>query len=223
MNILIVNPNTSSKITERIQKEANQYITKDVSIKTVHVNQGKEAIETYMDEYLAVSQILKTIENESFDVLIIGCAGDPELHVLREYLDVPVLSLMETSMVMSSFYTDQFAVISTGNDEDHRVFRRLARCYGCENKLAKVIPLNCGVLGVDNLEDRVLDEINKLKKEYGVGAVIFGCAAFSGWGSIMSSKTGIEVMDGVSEAIRMAKVMFEGGQIKHGKRISQNT
>lgn len=216
MNILMINPNTSSFISKKMNDEAQNYIEKNgfenLKIDVVNAPYGVDGIETYIHEHNAVNAMMDYLDECQilYDGLIIGCAGDPGLEVLREKLDIPVVSLMNSSMIMSNLYSDTFSIISTGDESDIYIFKKLARVYGFENKLVSVNYLNIGVGAIDGITEEIISEkIKNLKRSEGIGVVILACAAFAGLSKKFSDETNVHVMDGISQSIALIKSMVE--------------
>ena len=88
MKILIINPNTSVSITERIRHTAEQYVSNETLIEVVNVSFGLTAIEGHIDGAIAQIAVLeKLIEHmNSYDAAVIACAGDEALWAAIEIL-----------------------------------------------------------------------------------------------------------------------------------------
>jgi len=211
MRILLINPNTSIEITGRLAEESKHYALGDDQVIVTQVPFGVEGIESFLQEHEAVNGLFAVLEHEDLervDGLVIACAGDPGLHVLRETYDFPVTGLMEASLTMSIPYGYKVGVISTGDEVDDFVFSRLANLYGLGDRLKVVHHLNVGVAGVSfDMIDRLEEVVNKMAKEEGIHCVILTCAAFAGMGRVLTERTGVRVMDGVGEAIGLVRTM----------------
>ena len=85
--------------------------------------------------------------------------------------------------------------------------------YGAAERLASVEYLGTGVLGVpDHITDEISEKIDACIKKEGVGAVLLGCAAFSGLSEELSKKHGIFVSEGIGPAIMTLKMLIERKQ-----------
>ena len=212
MKILIINPNSSQIITNTIYNEAKKFQNMNEEISVKKAETGPKAIETNYDEVIGSTFVINKFrkEEEKYDAGIIGCFSDPGLDAVREIVNIPVVGMAESAIHMACLHGSRFSFIATGDAGDISVFYEIARRYGVESRLASV---RC--LSVE------MEEINKSKKELiktniercvyedGANVVILGCAAFAGFGEILTSEMKIPVFDGVKESISFAKMLVD--------------
>ena len=73
MRLLVINPNTTASMTEKIGIAARRAATPGTEIVATNPPQGPVSIEGYYDEALAVPGILQTMRNTpDFDAVIIA-------------------------------------------------------------------------------------------------------------------------------------------------------
>ena len=212
IKVLIINPNSTDEITERIQREAGALSNDGLAIEVVSSRKGPEAIVTSYDEVRAAYYVLEELSRRSgeYDAAVIACASDPGLQAARELLTVPVTGIFESGAYACNMHGGRFSVIGSCDWADIPCFHEVARRYGLHDHLASVKYIDTGVCGVDMSALPLLDEkIEEAKLLDGASAVLLGCAAFAGFGAELSRKHGIYVTDGICEAVLAAKSMVK--------------
>src|ERR1700748_951462 len=118
MRICVINPNTTSSMTDQIAAAARSVAGPDTDIVAVTSTMGPASIESHYDEALAVPGVLDAIltsqssENPS-DAYLLACFGDPGLDAAREIATGPVIGIAESAMHPASMWGRGFSVVTT--------------------------------------------------------------------------------------------------------------
>lgn len=212
MKILMFNPNTSKEVTEKMKIEAQKYENENLIIDVKMASMGPEGIENSYDQVIAayvVVEEFKKLEDE-YDAFVIGCFADPGLEAAKSILKVPVIGMFEAAIYEASLRGSKFSTLGTGDSNEIAAVIKSAREYGLSDRLASANCLGIGVAGVtEDTKDVVKEEIQKYVSEDGAGTIILTCAAFSGYGSVLTKELGINVIDGIKTSIYFAKMMVE--------------
>lgn len=212
MKVLIINPNSSEKVTEKIRKEAQRSAGDDIEAHVITSVNGPVVIESSYDEVVAAFHTVNELKKreKDFDAAIIACASDPGLSAAKEQLTIPVIGIFEAAVHVCNILGNYFSVIGSCGQEDIAAFRETVRHYGYESRLSSVKYLGVGVSGINNACEESLKEcISKAKYSEGVNGIILGCAAFSGMGHKLTEEYGIYVTDGIADALYMAEMMVK--------------
>ena len=114
MRLLVINPNTTASMTEKIGIAARRAATPGTEIVATTPPQGPVSIEGYYDEALAVPGILQMMRNTpDFDAVIIACFDDTGIDAARCLTDVPVLGIGEAAYHFASMLSNKFSVVTT--------------------------------------------------------------------------------------------------------------
>ena len=100
MKILVINPNTSKLVTEKVANKIRQIARPDVQADVIQIEHGPESLESYYDESLATPytiQAVKKANEDGYDAIILAAFCDPGLEALKEISSVPVYGIEETS------------------------------------------------------------------------------------------------------------------------------
>lgn len=217
IKILVINPNATESITERILMEAKKLETDRLSVDSVTSFRGPKAIVSSADEITAAYHVLEELKERegTYDAAVIACASDPGLTAAREIIKAPVTGIFESAAYVCNMHGGRFSVIGSCDWQDIPCFTETAKRYSMDGHLASVKYIGTGVCGVDGSCIPLLDEkIEEAKNKDGASAVLLGCAAFAGMGDMLTKKHGIYVSDGICEAVAMAKMLVEIGQVR---------
>ncbi|ADE57946.1 MULTISPECIES: aspartate/glutamate racemase family protein [Aminobacterium] len=218
MRILIINPNSSLEMTEAIHKSACGFAKGDFEVVTLHIPESSPFVATYEDHARAASGMMKIIRdnNDDFDAFVIACHGDPNLDLMKEICDKPVVGIAEASMKMATMLGDRFSVISPveRNIPNKRV---LIEKYHLEGYLASIRAPQKEDEG-KNEEQRLMGAARKAIDEDMAEVIVLGCAGFAGLDKSMEKELGVPVLDGVVCALIVASGMVRYGVSTSKKR-----
>jgi allantoin racemase len=199
MKILIINPNSDIETNRIMQKKANSFVNGTYEVECVNVKNAPKLVSSYEDYAKATPEMIDIVRNsgDKYDAFIVACHSDPNLDVLREITDKPVVGIAEASMKFASMQGNSFAVISPSKKSISKKFA-LARKYHC-NDLLKIIKVSKS----DN-EDDLLEASRMAVEEGNVDVIVLGCANYAGADKYIEKQLGIPVLDGVACALIMA-------------------
>lgn len=210
MKILIINPNSDLEMTEAIQRTAENFVQGEIEILCQPTPGAPKFIETHEDEFLAAPGMMDLIrknENEC-DAFVIACHCDPNLDVLKEITQKPVVGIGESSMRIACMVGHRFSIIQT-TEESVPLKEALVRKYQLQDALASV--------RAPKLEHQKMDEDEKFMataraaiKEDKADVIVLGCAGLTGMDKRLQKKLGIPVLDGVVCGLIMATVLIKG-------------
>ncbi len=217
MRIRIVNPNTTTSMTEKIAATARAVAAPDTEIEAVNPADGPVSIEGQYDEAHALPGLLALIregEARGADGFIIACADDPGLFAAREVASGPVVGITEAAIKMATVIGNGFSIVTTVK-RDIPAFRTLAQRYGTERFLRSVRAAGIAVLDLENpasgARDRVLAEVSRAVEDDGAETIILGCAGMTDLAAWLTSEIGVPVIDGVAAAVKLIEALCDLG------------
>ena len=116
MKILIVNPNSTASMTEKIVSSARQVVSPNVELISCTAQGTPVSIEGHYDEAMSVPALLKEVvhaEQESIDGVVVACFDDPGIGACREVFTGPVLGICEAGMKAATMLSTSFSVVTT--------------------------------------------------------------------------------------------------------------
>src|ERR1700736_1259972 len=173
MRILVVNPNTTAAMTEKIGRAARAVAASGTEIIAVNPADGPLSIEGYYDEAFSVPGLLAEIaKGEALGVSahIIACFDDTGLEAARSLASAPVIGIGEAAFHLASMLGHRFSVVTTLSRSIAAIETNLMK-YGLAGRCAKVRASEVPVLALDdpasNASALISAEIDRSKREDG--------------------------------------------------------
>lgn len=215
MRLLVVNPNTTASMTEKIGRAARRVALPGTEIVAVNPAHGPASIEGYYDEAMSLAGLLDIIgASPDHDAVIIACFDDTGLDAARCLTDKPVIGIGEAAYHMASMISNKFSVVTTLARSVPALEHNLHR-YGLMVRCARVRSSEVAVL---ELEEPGSDACNRISAEIGravaedrAEAIVLGCAGMTDLADALAAEHGLPVLDGVTCAVGMAQAMVRTG------------
>ena len=217
MEILVVNPNITASMTEKIGAAARAAASPGTTITAVNPATGPESIEGFYDEALAVPGLLVEIaKGEARGVAghVIACFDDTGLDAARALARAPVVGIGEAAFHVASLIAGSFSVVTTLSRAVPAIQQNLVR-YGLAPRCARVRAAEIPVLALEDpgsdARRRVEAEIDLAKREDRAEAIVLGCAGMADLAADLSTRCGLPVVDGVAAAVALVEALARLG------------
>jgi allantoin racemase len=209
LKIIIINPNSDLKMNEAIQATAEEFAGEHFEVACFPTPEAPQFIETLEDEALAAPGMIRLVrENEGkCDAFIIACHCDPNLDIIKEITEKPVIGIGEASMRIASLLGHRFSIIQATKDSIP-IKRALVNKYQLQGKLASVRaprqdrPVLSG-------EENYIAEAKAAIAEDRADVIVLGCAGLTGLDKRMQEELGVPVLDGVNCALVFASALVD--------------
>jgi Asp/Glu/hydantoin racemase len=206
--LLILNPNSSTVVTNRLAEEAKRVAPADTSIRALTNPAGPVGIQTPAELDAAREWVLATIAaNADCAAAIIGAFGDPGLEEARATAVIRVVGLGEAGILAAAEGGCRFSIVTAGAAMRAALLQKIETA-GLRNQLASLRYLPHTVLDVVRDRERVLADaigtIGRCIKNDGADMVLLGGAPFAGAAYAIGREITLPVIDGVEAAIRLA-------------------
>ena len=209
MKLLIVNPNTTASMTEKIGAAARAVAAAGTEIVAVNPSNGPVSIEGYYDEVFAVPGLLEEIakgQASGCQGSIIACFDDTGLDAARALAEGPVVGICEAAMHMSALLGGGFSVVTTLKRSVPAI-EALAQRYGMAHHCRRVRAAEAPVLALEDpdsgAEDQIRAEIAAAIAEDRAECIILGCAGMADLAQALTTEFGVPVIDGVAAAVKL--------------------
>lgn len=211
MRLLVINPNSTASMTEKIGRAASAAASPGTEIIAVNPPGGPVSIEGFYDEAMCVPGLLQVIQSTpDADAVIIACFDDTGLDAARCLTDRPVIGIGEAAYHMASMISNKFSVVTTLARSVPALEHNLHR-YGLAARCARVRSSEVAVLELEHegsdARRRISAEIGRAVKEDRAEAIVLGCAGMADLASNLAAEHGLPVLDGVACAVRLAEAM----------------
>lgn len=217
IRIHVVNPNSTTSMTDQIARAAAAAKAGDTEIDVVTARGTPASIEGYSDEAMAVPAMLSAIraaEARGASAHVIACIDDPGLSAAREVAAGPVVGICQAAVQVAVTLAARFSIITT-LPRSVPVIEDLVAHYGAGHRCRRVRAVDLPVLSLEadaaTARSRLLDEARAALREDGVDAIVLGCAGMAELCEWLSREIGVPVIDGVTAAIKLAEALASGG------------
>lgn len=114
MRLLLLNPNTTEALTQRLARSAATVLPADVELLAMTARQGFPYISSRAEAQIAGAAVLDLLAQHEgrFDAAVIAAFGDPGLSAARELFDLPVTGLSEAAMLAALALGERFAFVT---------------------------------------------------------------------------------------------------------------
>jgi allantoin racemase len=211
MKILVVNPNTTTSMTDKAVKVAKMVARSDTEIIGDTSADGPASIQGFLDAAVCVPGLLAAVKrHKGVDAIIIACFDDTGLDAVRCMVDVPVIGIGEAAFHAAAFVSNKFSVVTTLSRSVPGLENNLQR-YGLAQKCVGVRATDIPVLKLED-DDRgflstIKQEINMAITEDHAEAIVLGCAGMADLMQELSEEFGCPVIDGVTVAVGFAEAL----------------
>lgn len=219
MQILVINPNSTARMTESIAAAAHRAALTGTQITAVNPENGPPAIQGAADGEAALPGLFALFEREvlgknQFDAAIIACFDDTGLHELKARSPVPVMGIGEAAYLAAMMVAERFSVVTT-LPVSLPVIEANLTAYGWAGRCAGLRASGVPVLDLENAAGDVVEaiaaQIDGALAEDGCGAVVLGCAGMAKMAMEMTARFKVPVIDGVVAAVSFCETLHRNG------------
>ncbi|WP_323767534.1 aspartate/glutamate racemase family protein [Marinovum sp.] len=114
MRLMLLNPNTTTALTERLVASARSILPDEVTLVPVTAERGFPYISSRPEAQLAGAEVLEIVAAHlpAVDAVTIAAFGDPGLDAAREAFDLPITGMTEAAMVTALQLGQTFAFVT---------------------------------------------------------------------------------------------------------------
>jgi allantoin racemase len=214
--LLVINPNSSVKMTEDIQNTAAALGNGRLDIEVVRMSGSPETLESFADYTAAGAEVigyLRETRAAGFDGVVLACMGDPCLAAVKEVCPSPAAGIAEAGISAALLMGYKFSILASSG-KAKPMMESMVMSYGLGSRMASVeafnIPIAAFMEDRDLLREMVL-KTSRTAIEKGAEVLILGCAGMTMLGDEVSALTGAPVVDPVKAGIVMMDALLEGG------------
>jgi allantoin racemase len=194
-HLLLINPNTSTEITETIRQLALAEIGDRAVLTAVTAPFGARYIASRTAVAIAAHAVIDayagaTADGTSYDAVVVACFGDPGIDALKEITDVPVLGFADGGLITAAAQPGSFAIATIG-ESWRDMLAELTLRRGFSDRLAGIILIDEN----GKAPELVGPKITEAARRLGVDRVIVGGTGLIPILDQIAEKIDIEVVD----------------------------
>ena len=222
MKILIINPNTSQSMTDKIRSVAEAAKRDDCQVTVICPVRGPVTLESSYDEAYAIAptiDLVKQANDEDYDAIILACFCDLGVEAAKEISSIPVLGLEETTLSVALLLGAKFGIMT---EKRPRVAMKElhVRRHGLLERMASIRPLELSVAELDADPERTkatgMALARRMVEEDGAEVIIMGCAAMTGYSDDLERELQVPVLDPPVVTLKVAEALVDMG-LRHSR------
>jgi allantoin racemase len=212
MRILLLNPNTTAAITERLAEAGRAVAARGTEVIALTAPRGVPYIATRAEAQIGGVVALEMLaeHHRSVDAAIIAAFGDPGLHGARELFDIPVVGMAEAAMLTACMLGRRFAIVTFAQ----ALVPWYAECVemnGLTARCAGIRMLDSAIRSVPDVQEEKQDLLvqlaNRAVDENGADVVILGGAPLAGLAAKVADRIPVPLVDQAAAAVKQAEAL----------------
>jgi len=211
MKLLILNPNTSKSMTDRLCRVAKKTAKRDTTVIATTAKHGVPYIASRAEAQITGALVLDTIAEHAgeIDAVVIAAFGDPGLHAARELFDIPVVGMAEAAILTACMLGDDFAFI-TFSKQFNLWYEEAVDRSGLRARFAGVLAPSTTFTSIDKIHDEMKPALQELvqqaRRELDADVVILAGAPLAGLAQEID-QSDVVLIDPISAAVCQAEAL----------------
>jgi allantoin racemase len=213
VKIIVVNVNTSQKMTDAIEVAARRYASMGTEIAALTPFFGADAVDCSFESYLAAVAVMDRVVTyaESYDAVVMAGFGEYGRNGIQELIEQPVFEISEASAHIAMTIGRTYSVITTLQ----RSVPAIEDCLhvgGLWDRCASVRAAGISTAQVERDPvgsiDAIVDEARVALEVDKAEVICLGCAGMAGLQEAIISRLSVPAIDGVGAAVRLAEAVI---------------
>lgn len=212
MRILLINPNTSQGLTDRLAAAAERVAAPGTVLESVTAKTGVPYISTRTEALIGGLSVLEILaeRHHEVDAAIVAAFGDPGLGAARELFDIPVVGLAEAGMLTACMLGGRFAIV-TFAEALGPWYRECVAWHRLESRCAGVRMLDgdfASIVDVQEEKEALLVELaHRAIKDDEADVVVLAGAPLAGLAAKVRDRIPVPVVDCAEAAMKQAETL----------------
>lgn len=212
MRILLINPNTSESITDRLTAVAKDAAMPGTEIIGLTATRGVPYIASRTEAQIGGAIALEMLADHhaNVDAAIIAAFGDPGLPAARELFDIPIVGMAEASMVTACLLGRRFALVTFSNALTGW-FAECVELNGLGDRCCGIRTLTDAVSSVADVQDEkealLVDLMLRSVAEDNPDVIILAGAPLAGLAAKVAARIPVPVIDQMAAAVMQAETL----------------
>ncbi len=212
MKILLLNPNTSQSLTDRLAAPAKEIAAIGTEIIPITAPRGVPYIASRAEAQIGGAIALEMLaeHHDTVDAAIIAAFGDPGLMGARELFDLPIVGMAEAAMLAACMLGRRFAIVTFATALGPW-YQECVEMHGMTERCAAIRMLDGTFKSVSDVQEEkealLVALARSAVEENGADVVILGGAPLAGLASKVKDRIPVPVVDQVQAAIKMAEAL----------------
>lgn len=220
MRLLIINPNTSKGVTERIKRAADAVARPEDRFTTLCPAFGPELIVTDADAEWATSAVIETVKayDAPCDGIVLASFGNTGAEAVRALRpEIPVIGIATAAFTIAGALGGKFGIVTFGPGLVPGLQAK-AEEAGLGARLVATLAVETSDFGdPGTVQDRFIQELARLCEqvhEMGASYVVLGGGPLAGMATTLAAASPIPLIDGTRGAINILRSVIADRQFE---------
>ncbi len=212
MRIILLNPNTTSSVTDLLVAAAAKVASTETEIVAITASRGVPYISTRGESQIggAIAMEILAEHHVTADAAIIAAFGDPGLFAARELFDIPVVGMAEAAFLTSCMLGQRFGIVTFAASlgswyrdcvEMHGLWGRCAGIRSLEESFSTLSAVQ------SEKEDALTQLANVSATVDGADVVILAGAPLAGLAAKVRERVPVPLIDPIAAAVKQAEAL----------------
>jgi len=212
MRILLLNPNTTEAITQRLLVAAKAVAARETEIVPLTAPRGVPYIASRAEAQIggAIALDMLAEHHHEVDAAIIAAFGDPGLMGARELFDIPVVGMAEAAMLTACMLGKRFSIVTFARALGPW-YEECVAMHGLGGRCAGVRMLDETFADIGDVQEEKEEVIvalaNRAVVEDGADCVILAGAPLAGLAAKVAHRIPVPVIDQIGAALKQAEAL----------------
>jgi allantoin racemase len=212
MRILLLNPNTTQALTDRMHRVAVAAAAPGTLIESITAPRGVPYIASRAEAQIggAVALEMLAARRGLYDGVIMAAFGDPAIGAAREMLDVPVVGMAEAAMLTACMLGRRFGIVTFAQALE-AWFRDCVDANGLAGRCAGVRCATGGFSSIDavqaEMEDKLVEMALACVEQDKADVLILAGAPLSGLAPAIRDRVPVPLVDGVAASLKQIEAL----------------
>jgi allantoin racemase len=213
MRVLLLNPNTTSSMTDLLVQSAEAVAARDTEIVGVTAMRGVPYIATRAEAQIGGAVALEILAEHhgQADGAIIAAFGDPGLFGARELFDIPIIGMAEAAMFTACMLGRRFAIVTFAQALGPW-YRECVDLHGLRDRCASIRMLSGAFHSVTSVQEEkeslLVDLANAAAEQDHADVVIMAGAPLAGLASKVRDRVQVPLVDPIAAALKQAEALI---------------
>jgi Asp/Glu/hydantoin racemase len=211
VRILLLNPNMTEAVTERLAAAAAAVAAAGTDIMPVTAGRGFPYISNRAEAQVAGAIVLEMLAEKAgtYDAAIIAAFGDPGLFGARELFDVPVIGMSEAAMLTACMLGKRFGIVTFAS----RLAPWYEECVEAHGLSHRCSGIHClaepfsSLADVQEEKEAALAGLANEAVAAGADVVILAGAPLAGLAPRVADRIPVPVVDQAQAALKQAEAL----------------
>jgi Asp/Glu/hydantoin racemase len=212
VRILVLNPNTTELVTDRIAAAARAVAAPGTEIVPLTAPRGLPYIGNRAEAVLGGAIALEMLaeHQHTVDAAVIAAFGDPALGGARELFDIPIVGMTEAALLTACMLGRSYAIVTFAAGLVSW-YRECVEWHGLERRCAAIRALDAGFTTLSDVQDehraKLVALANRTAAEDGADVIVFSGAPLSGLAAAVRDEIAVPVVDPAAAALKQAEAL----------------